>query len=186
MAFPPLPPGMAGFPAAGAMTSLPALFTERGFFLRGATRADLPWLCRLYASTRAEEMAGVPWPETMKQGFLANQFALQHAHYIAHYGDSDFWIVDGAQGPVGRYYLQRRAPDHLIVDISFMPAQRGHGLGRALIAASQREAQSQGCGMDLHVAHHNPGARRLYERLGFVAVEDIGTHMRMRWSATAE
>jgi ribosomal protein S18 acetylase RimI-like enzyme len=37
----------------------------------------------------------------------------------------------------------------------------------------------------LHVEHRNAGARRLYERLGFVVEEDIGSHLRMRWMATA-
>jgi predicted GNAT family acetyltransferase len=36
----------------------------------------------------------------------------------------------------------------------------------------------------LHVQVHNPAARRLYERLGFVAGDDSGqqTHVAMRWS----
>jgi predicted GNAT family acetyltransferase len=37
----------------------------------------------------------------------------------------------------------------------------------------------------LHVEHRNAGARRLYERLGFAAEEDIGSHWRMRWTAAA-
>lgn len=178
----PSPPELPDFPVADEMPTTPALLSERGFFLRAATRADLDWLCALYASTRAEEMSRVPWPEAMKRAFVANQFALQHRHYMAHYGDADFLIAEGRDGPVGRYYLRRRAPEHVIVDISLLPEVRGQGLGRALIEASQAEARALGRGIHLHVQHANPGARRLYERLRFVPAEDIGTHLKMRWA----
>ncbi len=161
----------------------PALLAERGFSLRAAHDDDLPWLRDLYASTRAEEMATVPWPEIAKRSFLDQQFGLQHLHYLAHYGDADFLAIEHAErGPVGRYYLQRTAPEHLLVDISVFPPLRGSGIGTALIRQSQQDAAALGRGMRLHVQHSNPGARRLYERLGFIVDGTEGTHRPMRWS----
>jgi ribosomal protein S18 acetylase RimI-like enzyme len=161
----------------------PALLAERGFSLRVLGNADLPWLRDLYATTRAEEMAPVPWPDAAKRAFLDQQFDLQHRHYLAHYGDADFLAMEHAErGPVGRYYLHRVAPDHLLVDVSLFPEVRGVGLGSALIAHGQREAAALGRGMRLHVLGANPGARRLYERLGFVADDSSGGYVAMRWS----
>lgn len=161
----------------------PALLAECGFSLRAAHAGDLPWLRDLYASTRAEEMAPVPWPEIAKRSFLDQQFALQHQHYLNHFGDADFLAIEHAEhGPAGRYYLQRVAPDHLLVDISLFPALRGSGVGTALIRQSQQDAAALGRGMRLHVQQSNPGARRLYERLGFVVESDEGTHRPMRWA----
>jgi GNAT superfamily N-acetyltransferase len=160
----------------------PALLTGRGFSLRAAYDSDLPWLRDLYATTRAEEMAPVPWPEIAKRSFLDQQFGLQHQHYLVHFGDSDFLAVEHIEhGPIGRYYLQRSAPQHLLVDISLFPTLRGQGIGRTLIEASQRAAQALGCGMHLHVQQNNSAARRLYERLGFVIDGSEGNHQRMRW-----
>lgn len=175
------PVGLPPFPASGRLIRTPAPLTGRGFGLRHATGADLPWLCRLYATTRAQEMARVPWPESARRAFLEQQFGLQHRHYVTHYGDSDFLILEDAHGPVGRYYLQRAAPDHLIVDISLVPEARNRGIGAALIAASQAQAGVEGCGMHLHVATHNTDARRLYERLGFVVTATETDYHRMRW-----
>lgn len=179
------PQTSAPFPRerADRMTT-PALLIERGFSLRAAHDGDLPWLRDLYASTRADEMAPVPWPEIAKRSFLDQQFALQHQHYLAHYADTDFLAIEHADhGPAGRYYLQRTAPDHLLVDISLFPALRGSGVGSVLIRQSQQDAAALGRGMRLHVQQSNPGARRLYERLGFVAEEGAeGTHRPMRWS----
>ena len=160
----------------------PALLAERGFSLRAVNDADLPWLRELYATTRAEEMAPVPWPEIAKRSFLDQQFGLQHQHYLAHFSDTDFLAIEDIErGPIGRYYLQRSAPEHLLVDISLFPTLRGQGIGRTLIEASQREAQALGCGMRLHVQQTNPAARRLYERLGFISESNLGTHRLMYW-----
>lgn len=168
----------------------PALLTERGFSLRALRDDDIPWLRDVYASTREEEMAGVPWPAQAKRAFLDQQFALQHAHYLKHYADTDFLAIErngpgGVVWPVGRYYLQRVAPEHLIVDIALMPKTRGHGVGRLLIEASQRDAQALGRGMHLHVLQHNVAARRLYERLGFVVTHSAGSYDHMRWGVDA-
>lgn len=182
MATAPAPPGLPPFPANDRAIQPPAPLIGRGFGLRHANDHDLPWLCRLYATTRASEMARLPWFDAVKQAFIEQQFALQHRHYIAHYGDSDFLIIEDGDGPVGRYYLQRAAPEHLIVDISLMPEARNRGIGAALIADSQQRAAAAGCGMHLHVATHNPGAQRLYQRLGFAVTATEAGYHRMRWA----
>lgn len=174
-----LPP----FPARDRpVADTPAYLLERGFRLRAARSDDLPALAALYADTRAEEMAGVPWPQVAKQGFLDQQFQLQHSHYVVHYADTDFMVVEHEGRLCGRYYLQRTPPEHLVVDISLLAAFRGRGLGAALIRATQAEAAALGCGVGLHVVRNNTGARRLYERLGFEACDGgTATHQRMRW-----
>ena len=178
------PARLAPFPAERRdRMATPALLAERGFSLRWLREDDLPWLRDLYATTRADEMAPVPWPDTAKRAFLDQQFELQHRHYLAHYDDADFLAVEQVgRGPVGRYYLRRGAPDHLLIDISLSPAVRGAGLGTGLIGQSQREAAASGCGMRLHVLEANPGARRLYERLGFAVEGGSGGYLAMRWS----
>lgn len=181
----PAPPGLPPFPAAGAAPDTPAALAARGFLLRHARHDDLDWLCALYASTRAEELAQLPWPEAARQRFLADQFALQHRHYVAHYGDARFLVLERAGTPAGRYYLQCGAPDFLLVDISLVPALRGQGIGGALVADSQAQAARAGRGMALHVHAHNPGARRLYERLGFVAEPSQAQYVRMAWAPAA-
>lgn len=176
--------GLPPFPAwQGPAPETPALLRERGFFLRPACDADLPGLRGLYADSRADEMAGVPWPAMAKQSFLDGQFDLQHRHYLQHYAGADFLVIERLGEVQGRYYLRRTAPDHLVVDICLLAAHRSQGLGRALIQASQAQAQALGRGMVLSVLRHNTRARRLYQSLGFEAVAggDGDSHERMRW-----
>lgn len=160
-----------------------ALVPGQGISLRALEDTDLPWLRDLYAGSRAEEMASVPWPDSAKRSFLDQQFALQHHHYMAHFRDSDFLAIEHVDGgPIGRYYLQRKSPEHLIVDICLFAESRGRGIGSLLIRQSQRDCAELGLGMCLRVQESNPAARRLYERLGFVTEENVGTHRLMRWS----
>jgi ribosomal protein S18 acetylase RimI-like enzyme len=155
--------------------------------LRGAVDADLPALRELYSSTRTEELAAAPWSQAAKDQFIGQQFSLQHHHYLANYRDADFLVIEAGAELVGRFY-HWSAPDGTtdpesdrVIDVSLMPRWRGRGLGGALLRAAMVHAASRGRGVTLHVHRHNDGARRLYERLGFVIAGDAGLHMEMLW-----
>jgi ribosomal protein S18 acetylase RimI-like enzyme len=154
---------------------------ERGFSLRHAQDKDIPSLRLLYADTRAAEMSQVPWPSAAKQQFLDQQFDLQHQHYLTHYPDANFLVIERDHLLQGRYYLSKSAPEHLIIDICLMAKQRGLGIGRGLIERSKREAQLQGCGMQLHVSKFNIRALALYEKLGFKISGGTDMHHYMNW-----
>lgn len=171
------------FPAGPDAIDQPRALLAHGARLRAAHANDLPWLRTLYASTRSDELAAVPWPESAKRAFLDQQFALQHAHYVREFAAADFLIVETGQGPAGRLYLDRSAAPHVLVDISLLPERRGHGLGTILVAHAQALAQAAGCALSLHVLHANPAAQRLYARLGFVATGSSQTHLAMQWQA---
>ena len=172
--------GLPDFPAC-AGRALPE-FGAGGATLRRASADDLPFLRELYAHARAAELAQVCWPPGVCEQFLDSQFALQHRHYVQHYSDADFLLVERHGKCVGRLYVSPAPPDHLIVDITLLEQARGHGLGSALITGVQRCAQAQGCGVVLHVDVRNAGAQRLYQRLGFVPLSVDGAYWTMRWS----
>ncbi|MGJ4728829.1 GNAT family N-acetyltransferase [Luteimonas sp. SDU101] len=174
----------SSFPRARA-TALqpPPGLAARGISLRWLGDGDDAWLRDLYASTREQEFVGLGWDEGARRAFLDQQFDLQHRHYLAHFPDADFLAVCQSARPLGRLYLRPSAPSHLLVDISLFPDARNQGIGRGLIAAAQRSAASQGCGMHLHVTTSNPDARRLYERLGFGPGAIEGAYLRMDWDA---
>ncbi|KOR43922.1 acetyltransferase [Xanthomonas oryzae] len=149
--------------------------------LRPEQEADLPWLQDLYASTRSDELAAVPWPEASKRAFLQQQFSLQRAHYRQHFADADFLIVQTRDLCIGRLYLHRASTQHTLVDISLLPDWRGQSIGSQLIAHAQARARDAGCALSLHVLHANPAAQRLYARHGFVAGDSTQMHLQMHW-----
>lgn len=158
----------------------PALLDERGLGLRVASEGDLPFLAALYAHTREQELAAIAWPDHVRQSFLASQFALQHRHYVEHYPEADFLLIQREGEPLGRFYLAREERDDLIVDISLLPGWQGQGIGAALLEAASQQSFARGKGIRLHVLHTNTPARRLYERLGFRVDVDTGAHLHMR------
>ncbi len=61
-----------------------------------------------------------------------------------------------------------------IYDVELLPAQRGRGLGAALLARAAVEARRRGHGwLGLNVFAHNEHARDLYGRLGYVVEEEF-------------
>jgi len=161
--------------------------------LRPAGEADRTFLLALFASFRAEEMALIPWPQPQKDAFLADQFRLQHHHFVSYFSGADFWIVNrshpaGESSPVGRFYLDRSTPLWRVIDIGLLPEARGQGFGSALLGWAQASAVEAGAaGIDLHVLLVNPRAQRLYRSLGFEAEgEPEGYHRRMVWRPASQ
>ncbi|WP_309713911.1 GNAT family N-acetyltransferase [Armatimonas sp.] len=142
-----------------------------GLTRRPATDSDRELLYQLYASTRADEMAVVPWSELEKSVFLRQQFQSQHTYYHQTWPHATYDIVELHGEPIGRIYVDVR-PDELgLMEITLLPEHRGKGLGTALIQQVLAQAASQGLGVGLFVEPQNP-AQRLYARLGFGFVED--------------
>ena len=153
-----------------------------GCGFRRLAEADLPFLNRLYASTRAEEMAPVPWSQADKDAFLDHQFRAQHAHYQQYYPNADWLVITHGDEDIGRLYVERWPSQHRVIDIAFVPAHRGKGYGEALLRDVMDEAAAAGKDVSIHVEKFNP-AMRLYRRLGFVTEEDKGVYDLMRWRA---
>lgn len=148
--------------------------------LRPETTDDESFLRTVYASTRADEMAMVPWTIEQKSAFLHMQFDLQRHHYRQYYPDADFLIVTRAETPIGRYYLHRDTDSLRLIDIALLPDWRGQGIGGLLLQGLLAEANQHNKTVQLHVEQFNP-AQKLYLRLGFVAIEEQGIHILMQW-----
>jgi len=160
--------------------SLPAALVSRGFVLRAETESDVPFLMRLYASTREDELKAIPWSDAQKQNFLASQFQAQRHHYRTYISDCRFDVLALHGEPVGRLYLEPRQTSLHIVDIALVPAQRGRGTGTAILTALQQTAHASGRGVGIFVEKFNP-ALRLYRRLGFTEIADHEVYFEMEW-----
>ena len=150
--------------------------------LRPTAATDDPFLCALYASTRTEELAPVPWTEEQKRGFLEMQFRAQAIHYNTHYPSASFMVIESGGEPIGRLVVDRRPEDIRVVDISLVPEHRGKGIGTMFLRELLNEAEGSGKSVSVHVEHFNP-AMRLYERLGFRRIDSHGVYHLMEWRA---
>jgi ribosomal protein S18 acetylase RimI-like enzyme len=166
--------------AAPPVFALPAALLSRGFTLRPETEADIPFLMRLFASTREDELATVPWTVEQKQAFLAQQFAAQRHHYRNFIDGCIFDVIEHDGEPAGRFYLQERPSRLHMVEVALLPAWRGQGVGTALLEALQEAGRASGRSVTTFVERFNP-AQRLYRRLGFAEIADHGVYLEMEW-----
>jgi ribosomal protein S18 acetylase RimI-like enzyme len=152
-----------------------------GLTFRPIIDADLPFLARVYASTRAEELAATSMTAAQKATFLDWQFRAQHAHFQKHHLRADRLVVMEGGNDVGRLYIERSPTRHSIIDIALLPECRGRGTGEMLLRDLMDEAAAAGKDVSTHVEKYNP-AMRLYRRLGFVAEQDNGVYDLMCWT----
>lgn len=150
--------------------------------LRPATPADEDWQFAIYASSRADEMALAGWSPEQCRHFLTQQHRAQQQHYTRHFPRSVCQLMLVGDAVAGRLWLDERADGLHILDITLLPAWRGRGLGTRCLQA----LASGGRALSIQVERHNP-ARRLYERLGFVAEGAAqGLHQAMRRPAARQ
>jgi ribosomal protein S18 acetylase RimI-like enzyme len=148
--------------------------------LRPALPGDEPFLRAVYGSTRAEELARVPWSDEQKRAFIGMQFAAQDADYRRNYPDAQYSIVEVKGVGAGRLYVDRAKSEIRILDIALLPEHRGRGVGTKLLRGLQDEARSAGKPLTIHVERFNP-ALRLYHRLGFRQIADRGVYLFLEW-----
>lgn len=153
--------------------------------LRAAGDDDDEFLFRVYAGTRAEELAQTGWDAAQLETFLRMQFAAQAAHYRREFPAAEYTVVQAGGVDVGRLYLDRRDDEICILDIALLPGYRRLGLGSALLRAVLAEAATARRRVVLHVERDNP-ALGLYLRLGFVEIDERGIYKLMHWQLPAD
>jgi GNAT superfamily N-acetyltransferase len=136
----------------------------------------------IYASTRADEMALVPWDAAQKQSFVQMQFSAQQKHYRAYFPHAthDMILVEGQ--PVGRLYVDRREAEIRILDMTLLPQARGRGIGILIVQDLMKEAAYRNQSLSIYVESFNRSLG-LFQRLGFVKTEENGASWLMVWRA---
>lgn len=147
---------------------------------RTSSEGDTGFFYSVYASTRTEELAQVPWTAEDRERFLRQQFQAQDHAYRNNYPGAEFLIivVDGADA--GRLFVHRRPDEIRIMDIALLPGFRGRGLGTRVLKQIFREGELSARIVTIHVEVFNP-AMRLYERLGFSKVGGNDVYWLMEW-----
>lgn len=149
--------------------------------LRPIRNDDLDFLYQVYASTREDELAPLPWTDSQKRTFLQMQFNAQHHYYQEQFAEASYQVILQDEQPVGRLYVDRGSDEIRIIDIALLSAARNQRIGSFLLQQILDEATRSGKRVVLHVEKNNP-ALRLYQRLGFQVKEDKGIYWFMQWS----
>jgi len=149
---------------------------DRAPTLRAIRAEDREFLFRVYAGTRAEELALTDWDEARKQAFLVQQFEAQDHHYRTHYPGARLDLILLDDEPVGRLYVARWREEIRVMDIALLPEHRDRGIGGGLLRELLEEAAATNRRLTIHVERYNP-ALRLYRRLGFEPAGETGVYL---------
>jgi ribosomal protein S18 acetylase RimI-like enzyme len=153
--------------------------------LRPALPEDEQFLYEVYAGTRADELAQVPWDAAQLKMFLKMQLNARDQSYRMHYPEIDDRVILFQNKKVGRLILVRRDEEIRLADIALLPDHRSSGIGTSLIKDLMMEANETGRPIRLQVEKFNEQARRLYERLGFSTTGENMTHFQMEYRPSA-
>ncbi|HEV7395852.1 MAG TPA: GNAT family N-acetyltransferase [Pyrinomonadaceae bacterium] len=152
--------------------------------LRNVTSEDEAFLLAVYASTRAAELAQVPWTDEQREAFLRMQFQAQHSHYRERYPDADYKVIMRDDEPVGRLYLLREPDKMRILDITVLPAFGNCGIGAGLIQDVLDEGARTNRKVHIYVENFNPSLA-FFQKRNFSVLEEDGFNLLLEWNPPA-
>lgn len=147
--------------------------------LRPVEPGDEDFLLGVYAGSRADELALVPWDEEQKRAFVRSQFEAQFAQYNERFPDAEYSVILYRGRPAGRLWIGRTPEEIRLLDIAILPEFQNQGVGAALLKSLL--AESARCGLPLRhmVFKLNTAALRFYQRFGFTQIDDVGAYIHM-------
>lgn len=152
------------------------------FSLRPAAPPDENFLLRLYAATRAAELARTGMDAAQTQAFIRQQFQSRHRHYEAAFPAASHEVILVNHQEAGVAVVSRSPREIRLVNIELLPAFQGRGIGSAFISKLCQESAEAALPLRLSVHKTNTAARRLYQRLGFrEETTRDDTHLSLRW-----
>src|SRR6266508_3833620 len=134
--------------------------------LRKAGEADFQFLYELHEATMRDYVEATwGWDDQFqlthfRQNFLPEQLSIV--------------VVDGVDS--GVIAVESRPADVFLGAIKLHPRIQRRGIGAALVRRVVAEAEARHVPVRLNVLKVDVGARRLYQRLGFVVVGETETH----------
>ena len=136
------------------------------------TRSDEEFLFAVYASTRANEMALVPWNDEQKAAFVQSQFQAQHQHYLSEYPNGKFQLINSDNQKIGRLYVCELENEIQIIDLTLLPEFRSQGIGTQIITDILQTAEKP---VQIYLESFNQSIN-LFTRLGFQMISDEGIY----------
>ena len=151
--------------------------------MRAASEEDDAFLREVYASTRAQELAMVPWSAEQREAFLRMQFDAQHSYYHSQFPEASYQVILQQAEPIGRLYVLRDEKEIRIMDITLLPEHRGAGIGTSLIRELLAEGAETDKAVTIWVEQFNPSLA-LFERLGFSKIGEEGFNLLLECRCT--
>ena len=141
------------------------------YLLRPAGERDFELLYELHEATMRDYVhATWGWDDQFQLVHFRKHFVPEHLSIV---------VVDGHDA--GVVSVETRPADIFLGNVELHPRVQRRGIGAALLRRIVEGAEARHVPVRLQVLKVNVGARRLYQRLGFVVVGETETHYDMRY-----
>jgi ribosomal protein S18 acetylase RimI-like enzyme len=150
-----------------------------GYRLRPATAEDVGFLADVVIeATRAQGRLPHGFDEQRwRDGF--SDWTMEQVRRQS--DDAMTSVVEVDNERVGRLRITRTRDCIELCGIQLLPRFQGQGIGTAIIEELKAQTVAAGLTLDLAVEKDNPRARRLYERQGFVRIDETDQEFKLRW-----
>jgi GNAT superfamily N-acetyltransferase len=139
--------------------------------LRAASHEDEAFLFDTYCTTLRPHVEWAwGWDDERQSEGFRRHHPLEQFQVIAVNGDA-----------VGGWHLETQAAAHYLWMLFLLPAWQGQGIATRLLTDAHAQARAQRLPLQLRVIKSNRGARRLYDRLGFVVLDEDKASWRLEW-----
>src|SRR5260370_4305722 len=136
---------------------------------RAAADPDYEQLGRLHVDAMREYVAATyGWVDEVQERLFRDGWQTKLAQRV---------LVDGAI--VAAWLIEYRPDDIFLSFVEVASSHQGRGIGTLIVRRVLSDAAAARLPARLNVMKSNPGARRLYGRLGFTAEEETATHFCM-------
>ncbi|TDR77890.1 GNAT family N-acetyltransferase [Paludibacterium purpuratum] len=148
--------------------------------LRPARASDEPFLARLYRLARPDLLL-IDGEDELIRTVQAQQYQVLLQGAGNGYDNAMHFVVERAGGAIGAAMVDFGHSEVRLIYFALLPETRGRGLGAEVIKGLQRAAWQVRAPLTTVVWHSNPGARRLYLRMGFQPVEQGAMADKLQW-----
>ena len=141
------------------------------YSLRNVERSEIEWLYELNEEAYRDVVVRQfgDWDEAFQRDWFDKKWQKSRPAMIVAIGDD----------PIGVFVLEQRDGYDWLDEILLMAKHRGRGIGTSLMKQLIADARSRNRFLRLRVLRENHNARRFYESLGFVVLENLENHFLM-------
>jgi ribosomal protein S18 acetylase RimI-like enzyme len=148
--------------------------SSKNILLRATSSSDADFLWRVFRDTMHDYI-------TSSRGYWSEENELAEFHEQTDMAGTNLIYVGESGAPVG-FVTKHLEEEALVLQTLCVDVEhQRQGIGRAVMEALQAEATKAGVKMRLSVLKTNPGAKRLYEAMGFKNTVETAHHYHMVW-----
>lgn len=147
--------------------------------LQKIKKSDEEILFEIFKAGRPDLFQFIEMDPSRNNPLLWQQFKLSQS-YDSGQAEEERFLIRLGDEIVGKLYLRKKINCTEVVSIVILPQFRCRGIGTSLLRNIIADAFENNKNVELKVAWYNYEAKKLYEKLGFIEIENYIVYLKMQ------